>query len=691
MTSSPMRPPGFRECYVCQREYGSRSIEIHEPQCLEKWRARNASLPKSRREATPSPPPGHPLHEAQQQQGDMSPSPAAYTPTSDPDDLSTSWSDARKRRPKANGRPRSSSFNHPARRNRPSTATLRKPKVLDASLREAVDMSEMTRSMVDQLILSRENQSTFSDYSSDFTSASSSSSPSSVGSKSPFDDSGDSESEARQGRPSTMRLPRPTRNIAVPVITAASRPSRRTSNLRTFVSKGRRRYIEEVFTGPKNKVKIPEPCLTCGKEQNPERFHSHPLHMQKFKPKPVEEEKKIKPHDKRIVTKPTALKFKSRPDEENKKSRSKKNKDKKSQGSLKQIHSADSSPTLSKKQDNRIKDVPLKTFIHNQKASIKKGPKDLNIEIFEADALPKKSDTKASLLPQRIKDPSRKENKENSEKKDNRESGEKKQSPKAAPSHPPREINKIEEESEDARNSASKNSASKERGGSGSSLKQAPTLVCYICGRDFGTRSIGIHEPQCLEKWKRENERLPKNLQRPVPEKPSTELTQEEWNQFAWETSQAQLVPCEWCGRTFFPERLEVHQRGCKPPPGAPKKTRPDPAASSFNAPMNAAKPTVVCYICGREFGTVSIGIHEPQCLKKWRLENDSLPPNLQREEPRKPEVVYDDEGKVDREAMAEAAWKTHLETLVKCENCGRTFFPDRLVVHQKSCLPKET
>ncbi|XP_050738026.1 serine/arginine repetitive matrix protein 1-like isoform X4 [Eriocheir sinensis] len=621
MTSSPMRPPGFRECYVCQREYGSRSIEIHEPQCLEKWRARNASLPKSRREATPSPPPGHPLHEAQQQQGDMSPSPAAYTPTSDPDDLSTSWSDARKRRPKANGRPRSSSFNHPARRNRPSTATLRKPK----------------------------------------------------------------------GRPSTMRLPRPTRNIAVPVITAASRPSRRTSNLRTFVSKGRRRYIEEVFTGPKNKVKIPEPCLTCGKEQNPERFHSHPLHMQKFKPKPVEEEKKIKPHDKRIVTKPTALKFKSRPDEENKKSRSKKNKDKKSQGSLKQIHSADSSPTLSKKQDNRIKDVPLKTFIHNQKASIKKGPKDLNIEIFEADALPKKSDTKASLLPQRIKDPSRKENKENSEKKDNRESGEKKQSPKAAPSHPPREINKIEEESEDARNSASKNSASKERGGSGSSLKQAPTLVCYICGRDFGTRSIGIHEPQCLEKWKRENERLPKNLQRPVPEKPSTELTQEEWNQFAWETSQAQLVPCEWCGRTFFPERLEVHQRGCKPPPGAPKKTRPDPAASSFNAPMNAAKPTVVCYICGREFGTVSIGIHEPQCLKKWRLENDSLPPNLQREEPRKPEVVYDDEGKVDREAMAEAAWKTHLETLVKCENCGRTFFPDRLVVHQKSCLPKET
>uniref|UniRef100_A0A8C5MKD7 Zinc finger protein 475 n=1 Tax=Leptobrachium leishanense TaxID=445787 RepID=A0A8C5MKD7_9ANUR len=49
--------------------------------------------------------------------------------------------------------------------------------------------------------------------------------------------------------------------------------------------------------------------------------------------------------------------------------------------------------------------------------------------------------------------------------------------------------------------------------------------------------------------------------------------------------------------------------------------------------------PTVVCYICGREFGTKSISIHEPQCLKKWHLENEKLPKNLQRPEPKKPEV----------------------------------------------------
>ena len=53
-----------------------------------------------------------------------------------------------------------------------------------------------------------------------------------------------------------MRLPRPTRNIAVPVITNASRPTRKTSNLKTFVSNGRRRQVEEVFTGPRHKVKV---------------------------------------------------------------------------------------------------------------------------------------------------------------------------------------------------------------------------------------------------------------------------------------------------------------------------------------------------------------------------------------------------------------------------------------------------
>lgn len=51
-------------------------------------------------------------------------------------------------------------------------------------------------------------------------------------------------------------------------------------------------------------------------------------------------------------------------------------------------------------------------------------------------------------------------------------------------------------------------------------MRRPPTMVCYICGREFGSKSISIHEPQCLEKWKIENNKLPKQQQRPLPKKP---------------------------------------------------------------------------------------------------------------------------------------------------------------------------
>ena len=75
------------------------------------------------------------------------------------------------------------------------------------------------------------------------------------------------------------------------------------------------------------------------------------------------------------------------------------------------------------------------------------------------------------------------------------------------------------------------------------------------------------------KKWELENSRLPKHLRRPPPVKPSIlpslsgdggdDLDRR--NQLAFESSQKQLVPCRNCGRTFLPERLEIHMRSCKP------------------------------------------------------------------------------------------------------------------------------
>uniref|UniRef100_A0A8C3RBW0 C2HC/C3H-type domain-containing protein n=1 Tax=Cyanoderma ruficeps TaxID=181631 RepID=A0A8C3RBW0_9PASS len=94
-------------------------------------------------------------------------------------------------------------------------------------------------------------------------------------------------------------------------------------------------------------------------------------------------------------------------------------------------------------------------------------------------------------------------------------------------------------------------------------------IVCYICGREFGSHSIAIHEPKCLQKWHIENNGLPKHLRRPEPRKPeilsgSGSYTLADENEAAYYSSQAQLVSCGNCGRTFFPDRLPVHERYCK-------------------------------------------------------------------------------------------------------------------------------
>ena len=92
-----------------------------------------------------------------------------------------------------------------------------------------------------------------------------------------------------------------------------------------------------------------------------------------------------------------------------------------------------------------------------------------------------------------------------------------------------------------------------------------------------------------------------------------------------------------------------------------------------------------MCYICGREFGSQSLGIHEPQCLEKWRAEQQLLPPGQRaKQEPVRTRVL---DGAAGLDAVNEAARESLLANMVGCEFCGRRFSGgDRLAVHQRSC-----
>lgn len=300
-------------------------------------------------------------------------------------------------------------------------------------------------------------------------------------------------------------------------------------------------------------------------------------------------------------------------------------------------------------------------------------------------------------------------------------------------------------------------------------------VVCYICGRDFGSKSIGIHEPQCMKKWKAENSSLPKHQRRPPPRKPdllpavngTSSQDIERFNQAALKSSQAQLLPCPNCGRTFLPDRLPVHLKSCKggnavskrrlesagsvarswsgpetqtprPPsrqdrPGTATLSRPSsvtlqqrkhvtvspvktpvgrqqsntqggpgfqptpppPKPRSQSTTTSQASPpqkpqTVVCYICGREFGSKSISIHEPQCMQKWKMQNSQLPKHLRRPPPKKPQALGQGQSLGgDADAYNAIASQSASSQLAPCSRCGRTFNLDRIEKHESICSVK--
>lgn len=226
-------------------------------------------------------------------------------------------------------------------------------------------------------------------------------------------------------------------------------------------------------------------------------------------------------------------------------------------------------------------------------------------------------------------------------------------------------------------------------------------LVCYVCCREFGRSSLEIHLEKCMEKHYQEelNKGTPKKeIQTPNPpdillsilekvnnkdEVPYSEI--QEYNSIAKQMfAEIMQKTCNKCFRKFNADRIDVHLKSC------------NPEQLSSNKPSlgMASKPRLnTCPLCGREFGSLSLEIHMKTCRIKFDREQEQLPPNQRRnadtiiEKYKQMEISVKGKGEYNMDEMNDKAFKMfNEEALIPCDLCGRTFLPDRLKVHLRSC-----
>jgi hypothetical protein len=165
--------------------------------------------------------------------------------------------------------------------------------------------------------------------------------------------------------------------------------------------------------------------------------------------------------------------------------------------------------------------------------------------------------------------------------------------------------------------------------GPGGGPAQRPmAYTCYLCGQQYGSKSLPIHIPQCQEKWLKTESVKPKNERRRLPESPldpnealpTDAEAIDVFNAAMFDTyNGVSLCQCTHCGRSFHSEAYKRHQKLCTAEtPGGPHsklkagKTRgmgsgPSRMASGGEGPGGGPtlKPRAyTCYLCGQQYGS---------------------------------------------------------------------------------------
>lgn len=254
------------------------------------------------------------------------------------------------------------------------------------------------------------------------------------------------------------------------------------------------------------------------------------------------------------------------------------------------------------------------------------------------------------------------------------------------------------------------------------SMSSNPNLkVCYICGREYGSKSLKIHEPQCLKKWRLAN---PKRSRSPCGRQ----------NGLSKASSVTSLT-----SHDIYLQSPQKNTTLTSSPALTQTKPRSASCDNLLDGSVSKRKQSkgsqqvskmVLCYICGKQFTTHSLPIHEKQCLKKWEAQKKSeAKEKLQKEKQSKkrnsihlpvtikidhveennnkeilmpqksgsygdllaPELTMFDseESSLADEPQEKESFTPSKPTLVVCYLCGREYGSASISIHEKQCLKR--
>lgn len=130
--------------------------------------------------------------------------------------------------------------------------------------------------------------------------------------------------------------------------------------------------------------------------------------------------------------------------------------------------------------------------------------------------------------------------------------------------------------------------------------------MCYVCGRQTLLAGYDHHVSKCKEIFIKREMLKPKRERRPIPEDPMLTFhaadqmgdmirhgALDAYNDHAERAFQATLAACQFCGRTFQPDKLLIHNRSCTASNPAKGVSRPPSSGAALSStianPVGAA------------------------------------------------------------------------------------------------------